>query len=85
FQKAESDLDCIQHRLECEIRSFPDSPGPEKNPVTLLEEFSVVKSRYQTLCRQMEKISLEQQESMRGIRAALEDTLRIVQTLQEHA
>ncbi|NXS09404.1 SKA2 protein, partial [Neodrepanis coruscans] len=86
FQKAESDLDCIQHRLECEIRrSLPDSPAAEEDPVALLEELSVVKSRYKTLCKQLEKISLEQKESMKGIHAALENTMRMVQTLQKQA
>ncbi|XP_035416777.1 spindle and kinetochore-associated protein 2 [Cygnus atratus] len=85
FQKAESDLDYIQHRLEFEImKSLPDNPSAEENPVTLLEELSVVKSRYKTLCMQLEKVSLEQRESMNGIRAALENTMKMVQTLQQH-
>ncbi|XP_042686256.1 spindle and kinetochore-associated protein 2 [Centrocercus urophasianus] len=84
FQKAESDLDYIQHRLEFEImKSLPDNPAAEENPVALLEELSVVKSRYKTLCVQLEKVSLEQRESMNGIRAALENTMRIVQALQQ--
>lgn len=33
---------------------------------------------------QLEKVSLEQRESMNGIRAALESTMKIVQTLQQH-
>ncbi|NWZ23441.1 SKA2 protein, partial [Asarcornis scutulata] len=86
FQKAESDLDYIQHRLEFEImKSLPDNLSAEENPVTLLEELSVVKSRYKTLCMQLEKVSLEQKESMNGIRAALENTMKMVQTLQQHA
>ncbi|NXA09221.1 SKA2 protein, partial [Sapayoa aenigma] len=84
FQKAESDLDCIQHRLECEIRrNLPERPAAEENPVALLEELSVVKSRYKTLCLQLKKVSMEQKESMRGIRAALENTMRTVQALQK--
>ncbi|NXM75059.1 SKA2 protein, partial [Serilophus lunatus] len=86
FLKAESDLDCIQHRLECEIkRSLPDNPAAEEDPVALLEELSVVKSRYKTLCKQLEKVSLEQKESMRGIHGALENTMRMVQALQKQA
>uniref|UniRef100_A0A8C2U3V0 Protein FAM33A n=1 Tax=Coturnix japonica TaxID=93934 RepID=A0A8C2U3V0_COTJA len=86
FQKAESDLDYIQHRLEFEImKSLPDNPAAEENPLALLEEISVVKSRYKALCTQLEKVSLEQRESMNGIRAALEGTMKIIQTLQQRA
>ncbi|KFP11919.1 Spindle and kinetochore-associated protein 2, partial [Egretta garzetta] len=85
FQKAESDLDYIQHRLEFEImKSLPDNPAAEENPVALLEELSVVKSRYKALCTQLEKVSIEQRESMKGICAALENTMKMVQTLQQH-
>ncbi|NXQ89075.1 SKA2 protein, partial [Nyctibius grandis] len=85
FQKAESDLDYIQHRLEFEImKSLPDNPAAEENPVALLEELSVVKSRYRTLCMQLEKVSIEQRESMKSIRAALENTTKMVQALQQH-
>ncbi|NXJ73385.1 SKA2 protein, partial [Trogon melanurus] len=87
FQKAESDLDYIQHRLEFEImKSLPDSPAAaEENPATLLKELSVVKSRYKTLCMRLERISVEQRESMESIRAALENTMKMVQTLQQRA
>ncbi|NXX78943.1 SKA2 protein, partial [Urocolius indicus] len=85
FQKAESDLDYIQHRLEFEIlKSLPDNPSAEENPVAVLEELAVVKSRYKTLCMQLENISKEQRESMRCIRAALENTMKMVQVLQQH-
>ncbi|XP_068766598.1 spindle and kinetochore-associated protein 2 isoform X3 [Struthio camelus] len=85
FQKAESDLDYIQHKLEFEImKSLPDNPAAEENPVTLLEELSVVKSRYKMLCVQLEKVSIEQRESMNCIRAALENTMKTVQALQQH-
>ncbi|XP_075024586.1 spindle and kinetochore-associated protein 2 isoform X1 [Calonectris borealis] len=85
FQKAESDLDYIQHRLEFEImKSLPDDAAAEENPAALLEELSVVKSRYKTLCMQMEKISIEQKECMKGIRAALKNTMKTVQELQQH-
>ncbi|NWX18869.1 SKA2 protein, partial [Aegotheles bennettii] len=86
FQKAESDLDYIQHRLEFEImKSLPDNPAAEENPVALLEELSVVKSCYKTLCTQLKKVFTEQRESMKGIRAALENTMKMVQALQQHA
>lgn len=45
----------------------------------------MVKSRYKTLCTQLEKVSLEQRESMKSIRAALENTMKMVQALQQHA
>ncbi|NXF60312.1 SKA2 protein, partial [Ciccaba nigrolineata] len=85
FQKAESDLDYIQHRLEFEImKSLPDDPAAEENPIALLEEISVVKSRYKMLCKQLEKIYIEQRESMKAIRAALGNTVKVVQVLQQH-
>ncbi|XP_014808885.1 PREDICTED: spindle and kinetochore-associated protein 2 [Calidris pugnax] len=67
------------------MKSLPDNPAAEENPVALLEELSVVKSRYKMLCAQLEKVSIEQKESMKGIRAALENTMRMVQALQQHA
>nr|XP_009944141.1 PREDICTED: spindle and kinetochore-associated protein 2 [Opisthocomus hoazin] len=66
------------------MKSLPDNPGAEENPVALLEELSMVKYRYKTLCMQLEKVSIEQRESMKGIRAALENTMKIVQALQQH-
>ncbi|KFV02531.1 Spindle and kinetochore-associated protein 2, partial [Pterocles gutturalis] len=85
FQKAESDLDYIQHRLEFEImKSLPDNAPAEENPVALLQQLSMVKSRYKTLCMQLEKVSIEQRECMEGIRAAIENTLKMVQPLQQH-
>uniref|UniRef100_A0A8C8RFC9 Protein FAM33A n=1 Tax=Pelusios castaneus TaxID=367368 RepID=A0A8C8RFC9_9SAUR len=86
FQKAESDLDYIQHKLEFEImKSLPDNPSAEENPVTLLEELSVVKSRYRTLCAQLQDISIEQRESMSCIHATLNNTMKMIQALQRHA
>ncbi|NXX44578.1 SKA2 protein, partial [Tricholaema leucomelas] len=85
FQKAESDLDYIQHRVEYEIRkSLPDDSAAEENPVAVLEELAVVKSRYKMLCMKLDKISTEQQESMAAIRAAVENTMKMVQALQQH-
>ncbi|NWT74913.1 SKA2 protein, partial [Prunella himalayana] len=86
FQKAESDLDYIQRRVEYEMKkSLPDDTAAEEDPAALLKELPVLKSRYKSLCAQMEKISLEQKESMESIRAALEKTMQTVQALQEHA
>ncbi|NXP81666.1 SKA2 protein, partial [Ramphastos sulfuratus] len=85
FQKAESDLDYIQHRVEYEIRkSLPDDSAAEENPVAVLEELAVVKSRYKMLCMKLDKISTEQQESMAAIRAAVDNTMKMVQALQQH-
>ncbi|NWH37796.1 SKA2 protein, partial [Chloropsis hardwickii] len=86
FQKAESDLDYIQRRLEYEIvKSLPDDTAAEEDPAALLKEILVLKSRYKSLCARMEQISMEQKESMESIRAALEKTKEIVQTLQQQA
>ncbi|NXO79571.1 SKA2 protein, partial [Sitta europaea] len=85
FQKAESDLDYIQRRVEFEImKSLPDDTTAEENPAALLKELPLLKSRYQSLCAQLEEISLEQKESMESIRAALDKTVKIVQELQQH-
>ncbi|RMC10647.1 hypothetical protein DUI87_12358 [Hirundo rustica rustica] len=84
FQKAESDLDYIQRRVEFEtMKSLPDDAAAEENPAALLKELPVLKSRYKSLCAQMEEISMEQKESMESIRAALEKTMKIVQALQQ--
>ncbi|XP_009955289.1 PREDICTED: spindle and kinetochore-associated protein 2 [Leptosomus discolor] len=66
------------------MKSLPDNPAVEENPVALLEELSMLKSRYKTLCMQLEKVSIEQRESMKGIHAALENTMRMVQAIQQH-
>ncbi|NWX33769.1 SKA2 protein, partial [Notiomystis cincta] len=84
FQKAESDLDYIQRRVEFEImKSLPDNTAAEENPVALLKELPVLKSRYKSLCARMEEISVEQKESMESIRAALQKTMKIVEALQQ--
>ncbi|NXP40254.1 SKA2 protein, partial [Leiothrix lutea] len=86
FQKAESDLDYIQRRVEFEImRNLPDDTAAEENPAALLKELPALKSRYKSLCAQMEEISVEQKESMQNIRAALEKTMEIVQELQQRS
>ncbi|XP_019366687.1 PREDICTED: spindle and kinetochore-associated protein 2 isoform X2 [Gavialis gangeticus] len=66
------------------MKNLPEDPAAEENPVTLLEELSVVKSHYKMLCVQLDKISREQRESMNCIRAALENTMKMVQALQQH-
>ncbi|NXH33230.1 SKA2 protein, partial [Myiagra hebetior] len=84
FQKAESDLDYIQHRVEFEImKSLPEDMAAEENPVALLKELPVMKSRYKSLCEEMERISMEQKEAMESIQATLEETLKTIQALQQ--
>lgn len=55
----------------------------QENPAALLKELPALKSRYKSLCTRMEKISMEQKESTESIRAAVEKTMQIVQTLQQ--
>ncbi|KAM7001502.1 spindle and kinetochore-associated protein 2 [Passerculus sandwichensis] len=84
FQKAESDLDYIQRRVEFEImKSLPEDTAPEEDPAALLREIPVLKSRYKSLCARMEKISLERKETMDSIRAALGKAMEIEQALQQ--
>ncbi|XP_036613758.1 spindle and kinetochore-associated protein 2 [Trichosurus vulpecula] len=86
FQKAESDLDYIQHKLEFEVKkSLPDDSSGEENPLTLLKELSMMKSRYKTLCAQLEQVAVEQKESMNCIRATLNNTMKMVQQLEQQA
>uniref|UniRef100_A0A8C3X1T0 Protein FAM33A n=1 Tax=Catagonus wagneri TaxID=51154 RepID=A0A8C3X1T0_9CETA len=85
FQKADSDLDYIQYRLEYEIKTnYPDSAG-KKNPVTLLKELSAVKSRYQTLQTRFKPIAAEQKETKNRICATLNKTMTLIQELQKQA
>ncbi|NWT15344.1 SKA2 protein, partial [Vireo altiloquus] len=84
FQKAEADLDYIQHKLELEImRSLPHDAPAEENPIALLKEIPVLKSRYKSLCVQMDEISMEQKKSMENIQATLDKTMKTVQTIQQ--
>uniref|UniRef100_A0A4X2JZW8 Protein FAM33A n=1 Tax=Vombatus ursinus TaxID=29139 RepID=A0A4X2JZW8_VOMUR len=53
FQKTESNLDYIQHKLEFEMKkSLPKISSGKKNPVRPLKESSVLKSQYKALCAQ---------------------------------
>ncbi|KAK9412550.1 spindle and kinetochore-associated protein 2 [Crotalus adamanteus] len=84
FQKAESDLDYIQTTLEFEMmKQLPNGLAKEENPLVLIQQLTVVKSRYKSLCEQLEKISAEQQESTRVVRATLAKTMRLVQEIQQ--
>ncbi|XP_037347880.1 spindle and kinetochore-associated protein 2 [Talpa occidentalis] len=83
FQKADSDLDYIQYRLEYEIKiNHPDSAG-KKNPVTLLKELSAIKSRYQTLHARFKPVAIEQKETKSRICATLNKTMIVIQELQK--
>ncbi|XP_059734231.1 spindle and kinetochore-associated protein 2 isoform X4 [Bos indicus] len=83
FQKADSDLDYIQYRLEYEIKTnYPDSAG-KKNPVTLLKELSAIKSRYQTLHVRFKPIAVEQKETKSRICATFNKTMTLIQELQK--
>ncbi|XP_026373247.1 spindle and kinetochore-associated protein 2 [Ursus americanus] len=83
FQKADSDLDYIQYRLEYEIKTnHPDTEG-KKNPVTLLKELSAIKSRYQTLHARFKPIAAEQKETKNRICATVNKTMTVIQELQK--
>lgn len=85
FQKADSDLDYIQYRLEYEIKTnHPDSSG-KKNPVTLLKELSAIKSRYKTLHARLSTVAVEQKETKSRICATLNKTMAIIQELQKQS
>ncbi|XP_072272679.1 spindle and kinetochore-associated protein 2 [Pyxicephalus adspersus] len=84
FQKAESDLDYIEQKLEFEIRkSLPDDSAAQENPTKLLEQLASVKSRFKTLSAQLDKIATDQQKSVESIQQTIANTLKIVQHLQQ--
>ncbi|KAE8624931.1 hypothetical protein XENTR_v10006096 [Xenopus tropicalis] len=84
FQKAESDLDYIEQKLEFEIRkSLPEDASVQENPVKLLEQLATVKSRFKSLSAQLETIAADQQKSVDSIQATIGNTLKIVQHLQQ--
>lgn len=83
FQKADSDLDYIQYRLEYEIKTnYPDSAG-KKNPVTLLKELSAIKSRYHGLHTRFKPIAAEQKETKSRICATFNKTMTLIRELQK--
>ncbi|XP_036123526.1 spindle and kinetochore-associated protein 2 [Molossus molossus] len=83
FQKADSDLDYIQYRLEYEIKTNHPVSAGEKNPVTLLQELSAIKTRYQTLHARFKPISDEQKETKSRICATFNKTMTVIQELQK--
>ena len=83
FQKAPSDLGYLQQRLEYEIKTNHPDSGGEKNPVTLLQELSAIKSRYQTLHARFKPIADEQKETKSRICATFNKTMATLQELQK--
>ncbi|XP_048412818.1 spindle and kinetochore-associated protein 2 isoform X1 [Stegostoma tigrinum] len=86
FQKAESDLDYIEHKLEFEIvKNLPRNAPAQENPVKLLEQLRVIKSRYRELSVEADQIAREQKEAVDFIRSQLATTFQLVQKLQEQS
>ncbi|XP_060704397.1 spindle and kinetochore-associated protein 2 [Hemiscyllium ocellatum] len=86
FQKAESDLDYIEHKLEFEIvKNLPRNAPAQENPVKLLEQLRVIKSRYRELSLEADQIASEQKEAVDFIRLQLATTFQLVQKLQEQS
>ncbi|GAB1296627.1 Spindle and kinetochore-associated protein 2 [Apodemus speciosus] len=84
FQKADSDLDYLQYRLEYEIKTnHSHSAGEVKNAGTILKELSAIKSRYQALCARFKEVSVEQKETKSCICALLNKTMTTIQELQK--
>ncbi|XP_062967596.1 spindle and kinetochore-associated protein 2 [Cynocephalus volans] len=83
FQKADTDLDYIQCRLENEIKTNHHDSAGEKNPVTLLKELSVIKSRYQTFYARFKPVAVEQKDTKSRICATLNKTMTMMQKLQK--
>ncbi|XP_055513647.1 spindle and kinetochore-associated protein 2 isoform X2 [Leucoraja erinacea] len=86
FQKAQSDLDYIEHKLEFEmLKNLPQCTAPQENPIKLLEQLRVIKSRYRDLCAEADQIAIERKESVDFIRTQLATTLQLVQKLQDQS
>ncbi|XP_012371558.2 spindle and kinetochore-associated protein 2-like [Octodon degus] len=83
FQKADSDLDYIQYRMEYEIKSNHHDSAGEKNPVTLIKELSAIKSRYQTLYARFKPVAIEQKEIKRCIYTTLNKTMTMIEELRK--
>ncbi|XP_056412819.1 spindle and kinetochore-associated protein 2 isoform X1 [Hyla sarda] len=83
FQKAESDLDYIEQKLEFEIRKSLPEESSQDNPTVLLEQLASVKSRFKGLSSQLDKIAADQQKSVESIQATIANTLKMVQHLQQ--
>ncbi|XP_021482565.1 spindle and kinetochore-associated protein 2 [Meriones unguiculatus] len=83
FQKADSDLDYIQYRLEYEIKTNHSDSAGEKNAVAILKELSAIKSRYHSLCTRFKPVSVEQKEIKSRICGTLSKTMAMIQELQK--
>ncbi|XP_053563363.1 spindle and kinetochore-associated protein 2 [Bombina bombina] len=84
FQKAESDLDYIEQKLEFEIReNLPKDSSIQENPAKLLEQLASVKLRFKTLSSQLDNIAADQQKSVEHIQKTITNTLKMVQHLQQ--
>ncbi|XP_040280690.1 spindle and kinetochore-associated protein 2 [Bufo bufo] len=83
FQKAESDLDYIEQKLEFEMRKSLPEGSAQENPTKLLEQLASVKSRFKSLSSQLDKIAADQQKSVEDIQTTIANTLKMVQHLQQ--
>uniref|UniRef100_A0A8C8ZAN1 Protein FAM33A n=1 Tax=Prolemur simus TaxID=1328070 RepID=A0A8C8ZAN1_PROSS len=83
LQKADSDLEYIQYRLEYEIKiNHPDSAG-KRNPVALLKELSVITSRYQTLYACFKPVAVEHKETKSCMCATVNKPMNMTQNPQK--
>uniref|UniRef100_A0A8D2JFS8 Protein FAM33A n=1 Tax=Sciurus vulgaris TaxID=55149 RepID=A0A8D2JFS8_SCIVU len=78
FQKANSDLDYIEYRLEYELKRKHPDPA-----VTVLQDLSAIKSRYRTLYAHSESVAVEQKDTKSHIYATLNKTMTMIQELQK--
>ncbi|XP_051540419.1 spindle and kinetochore-associated protein 2 isoform X1 [Myxocyprinus asiaticus] len=86
FQKAEADIEYVEKRLKFDFMTNAREAGSfEGNPVQLLENLSAIRARHAALCSQVEEIAAEQKQSMDSIRAHLDNTVQLVQQLQNTA
>ncbi|XP_014443705.1 spindle and kinetochore-associated protein 2-like [Tupaia chinensis] len=83
FQKADSDLDYIQYRLEYEIKTNHPDSARKKNLITLLKELSAIKSRYQTSYVRIKSVAIKQEETKSRICATLNKTMTMIQELRK--
>ena len=81
-QKADSDLDYLQYRLEYEIKTnHPHSAG-QKNAVAILKELSAIRSQYQALYAALRQFLLSK-ETKSCICGILNKTMTMIQELQK--
>ncbi|XP_072123513.1 SKA complex subunit 2-like [Mobula birostris] len=86
FQKAESELNYIEHKLELEIvNNLPENRTQQETPIKLLEQLKVIKSQYRELCEEADRIVMERKKSVDFIHTKLATTLQLVQKLQSQS